>query len=813
MRVGIQLKYKVLGGDYMKKIGKLIPILVCGFLLASGSALAVKGLTDSIDREAQATTDHGNYNLTYLTSSTGETISAYDPNGNSAPSAGDWTVSYTPVGGSGGCFINGVDAGALLATKVSQRDICFRFSAAPVGKTFTEADAGSYITLKGTWQTEYEGEVHTFTISPTFSRQWTGTEWVPYYDYDLEDYDLVSMRDCGMRDYATEAISTEDGYNQNGLRKNGFAPTSTTNSWAFQFKFKAEDAMDDQVTIRVGCNGAWATGHNLRLRYNNTWGPQPGGAFFIEDCNDDAVVQSSGEIDSAIVAETTYLIEFGLIKIKNSSNYLAFLKKDGWFLKACEWTIDASDMTTRVSINYPGADCSFSNSLSQFWGNEALAYDSNPSNPYFSLTYDPIPEIATFGEYCLPYEDDNILYNGAQIAKNKANYFKKVDAKKFYFGLGTDLFTTPVAGDTLTIRGAFKFVTAELKIYKFSVLENTWVFDGETWNEYALDKLQTSTADQLEEGNLLLNIGRTRPDSNHASSVKQFDQGVVWDENTGEEIDTLVYKKDANNHTGIYFTSSDSSTHGEYRVYFPQNGYKTETKAYAMTQLTFDYIYENEGTITAQDRNHSLTEDGYYVPAPASGSVINNFTVQALVKYCKDGNMYHDIEVELINDGCLHSVTVNLAYSEVMGFAFVLWNFDGTFFMSNVHADYQEYNANLESFVGNSLKMYSYVGNGQCADYYAGAKTAYAALTADEKALFANYAGYGSAKARLEAWARANGETFDAAAGTFTPNGAGSILNLKNNNNVVVIVVASTALIAASLLGVLLVLRKRRYSK
>ena len=225
-------------------------------------------------------------------------------------------------------------------------------------------------------------------------------------------------------------------------------------------------------------------------------------------------------------------------------------------------------------------------------------------------------------------------------------------------------------------------------------------------------------------------------------------------------------------------------------------------------------MIDDHGKTTTTNRNHSLTEDGYYVPCTTENATSNcKFTIQALVKYAKDSNMYHDFDVELVNDGCLHTVTLNLAYSEVMGFAFVLWNFDGAFFMSNVHADFIEYNANLESFVGTKLKMYSYVGDGQCASYYADAKTAYAALSADEKALFNTHAGYGSAKARLAAWALANGETFDAAAGTFTPNGAGSILNLKNNSNIAIIVVASTVLVAASLLGVLLVLKKRKYSK
>ena len=325
---------------------------------------------------------------------------------------------------------------------------------------------------------------------------------------------------------------------------------------------------------------------------------------------------------------------------------------------------------------------------------------------------------------------------------------------------------------------------------------------GEDYVATVRDGLDVATVDDLPADSIIRNIGGWNPEHTK-NAVKEFDQ----------TIDSLIYRKDTNGNAGLYFTNGNSATHGEFRLYFPGNGYKAETKGYAMTTLTFDYMYQNAGTVQESPLNHTLTADGYYVPYDGVTKGTKNLTMQALIKYAKDGNMYHDYEIELINDGQLHTATLNLAYSEVMGFAWQLWNFDGSFLLSNVQVDYQEYNANLESLVGEKLKMYSYTGDGQCASYYADAKAAYLALSADEKALFNSFAGYGSAKARLTAWAAANGETFDAAAGTFTPNGAGALFGIVSKSNATIIIIVASALTMISALGVGLVIRRRRLVK
>ena len=364
------------------------------------------------------------------------------------------------------------------------------------------------------------------------------------------------------------------------------------------------------------------------------------------------------------------------------------------------------------------------------------------------------------------------------------------------------------ADDTVKLQGIYVYSTPLLSFH-VHVTTITVQWSGTEWIDYvpSTSSLVDSSADQLEAGSLLTNIGRTNPNDRSKTSVKNFDQRVYWDNDLGEEVDTLAYKKDTNNHTGVYFTSS-SGADGEFRVYFPGNGYKTESKGYAMTQLTFDYIYENSNTVGENPRNPSITSDGYFVDV--AEHVSNNFTVQALLnKNAK--NMYYDIEVDLVNDGQLHSVTINLAYGSVLGFGFKVWDFNGMFFMSNVHANYQTYNADLDNMYG-LLKMYDSHNDQNytdCTDYYAAAKAGYLALGADEKALFGTNAAYGSAKARLAAWADANGDVLDANAGTITAKA--KVLLFGSDNNVSAIII--TAVLASSsliLVGVLLALKKRR---
>lgn len=825
----------------MKKIGKFIPVLVCSFLVAGGGLAALQGMNKSMQQakaiDSLALTLGNTHNGTAFYATAEINDLASDP--------ANWTARYYPT--SADCIkVNGVNKATRFypgdisnnEALVKISDTSYFMDLGVVASTGAGIQTGDVVTLSGTWANRCNDVDYEFEIT-TFSTMWNGTKWVEWaLDDELEVYDSITLRDCGIFAGGNDngkVVNSED-ISQDRKELNHFVPSqgNTHNNFRFSFYFETFDIAvgdpNDASTI-TSLDGAVRVGnyyydtndaHYFQLKPFTEWGGTAGGVLTVSEYVGSDRIWHSGDVLWNL-RNTITLIEFGNNYFKNGTKQLTYLMCNGNVVYSkihdVTSTVAISDRVGVVSVrntrfyNSPAEDYTVGGQKptageTMTWDTRGLFFDLPANDAYV----DPNDGWSTHRYFS--DDEENVLLNGAPLHKYTEDPINKYTANHYYLkldGFGYDALISE--GDVVTIQGTFR-LWQDGVMYSFRVATTSWIRTATGWAFYEINDLQDSAADELEEGNLLANIGRTRPD-NHASSVKMFDQEVKWDSTNNCEIDTLVYKKDSNGHTGIYFTSSDENTHGEFRVYFPDNGYKTETKAYAMTKFTFDYMIADQGKTTTTNRNHSLTEDGYYVPCVEG---VNNtsdckFTIQALVKYAKDSNMYHDFDVELVNDGCLHTVTLNLAYSEVMGFAFVLWNFDGAFFMSNVHADFIEYNANLESFVGNKLKMYSYVGDGQCASYYADAKTAYAALSADEKALFNTHAGYGSAKARLAAWALANGETFDATAGTFTPNGAGSILNLKNNSNIAIIVVASTVLAAASLLGVLLVLKKRKYSK
>ena len=80
---------------------------------------------------------------------------------------------------------------------------------------------------------------------------------------------------------------------------------------------------------------------------------------------------------------------------------------------------------------------------------------------------------------------------------------------------------------------------------------------------------------------------------------------------------------------------------------------------------------------------------------------------------------------------------------------------------------------------------------GACLTSYAGAKAYYNSyLTQPQKTAFANNAEYAQLKARLVAWAAANGETFNPANGTFSAVRVFGITNNIETNSAIIIVVA-----------------------
>lgn len=779
------------------KLKKVISIFACSFLLAGGALLAAQNAPSYL--EAKADTDIGEITFTTTRNeSGGQWIYFQATTTNAMPQ--NWSDEYYPVGDAGGVFLDGVDLGAIQLLKVPELGGDYIYALNLAEHALSAGDAGATLKITGSWS----GNGYSFSIADYY-RRWTGSKW----DYALEEYDVISLMDAGIADFESETINTEYGLDRDSLHRNGFGLNNDTQSFIFQFEFEAFGDMTETLTIRIG-NTSWGLGHGIKLNINNHDGDYSYMNIIEEKA--DAVVQQSGWIQgNDLSAGSSHIIEFGAVKILNDSDYFVMVNYDGVTKYSAKWAIDSAVRYNRVAMYYGGNNIAVRNTISQEIGTEELIFDScNADGISFHTTNDLIPGHSSWERYATPYVVSNVQYNGANIAAGKINYFKKTSETGFYFGLTSDLKIAPVKGDILTIGGEFRIVFETDCIKKFSLAFVSYRFNGTTYERVynPLDSLTPSSADQLEAGNLLSNIGRTNPSDRKKTSVKNFDQQVVWDNDLGEEVDTLVYKKDKNDHTGIYFTNNNKDTHGEFRVYFPGNGYKTESKGYAMTQLTFDYILLDSDITSKTGRNHTIDSDGYY--HASTGDKTTKFTLQAMVKYAKDGNMYHDYDIELVNDGQLHSVTFNLKYCEVFGFAFVLWNFDGTFFMSNVHADYLDYNASLESFVGTKLQMYTLTNNSEnCANNYAAAKAAYNLLDAADKALFNTHAAYGSARARLSAWATANGETFDAVNGTLGATRINPIINSENNSVVIIALIASI-ITFTSVAGVVILRKKHQ---
>ena len=109
----------------------------------------------------------------------------------------------------------------------------------------------------------------------------------------------------------------------------------------------------------------------------------------------------------------------------------------------------------------------------------------------------------------------------------------------------------------------------------------------------------------------------------------------------------------------------------------------------------------------------------------------------------------------------------------------------------------------VSEFITEYMHMSHTTNDGSCTSegWYSEAKTAYGKLHDDQKSLFNSDSTYADAKARLVAWATANGETFDPAAYTFTSNNGSRLLStivgVENTNTIAIIVIISLVSVTA----------------
>lgn len=119
----------------------------------------------------------------------------------------------------------------------------------------------------------------------------------------------------------------------------------------------------------------------------------------------------------------------------------------------------------------------------------------------------------------------------------------------------------------------------------------------------------------------------------------------------------------------------------------------------------------------------------------------------------------------------------------------------------------------LNEFITDYMHMSHTTNDGSCKTegWYTAAKEEYSRLHSEQKSLFNSDANYADAKARLIAWAAANGETFDPAAGTFNKNSRIVLPNyISSNITSTAIVIVISAIIGIVAIGGVIVLRRRK---
>lgn len=119
----------------------------------------------------------------------------------------------------------------------------------------------------------------------------------------------------------------------------------------------------------------------------------------------------------------------------------------------------------------------------------------------------------------------------------------------------------------------------------------------------------------------------------------------------------------------------------------------------------------------------------------------------------------------------------------------------------------------VEGFISDYLHMDHTTNDGSCKTegWYSAAKIEYGKLHADQKSLFNTDSTYADAKARLIAWATANGETFDPAAYTFTKNSNVTLISVvANNSETTSIIIVVISMISLTAIGGFFFIKKRK---
>ncbi|MCQ3035897.1 MAG: Ig-like domain-containing protein, partial [Bacilli bacterium] len=331
---------------------------------------------------------------------------------------------------------------------------------------------------------------------------------------------------------------------------------------------------------------------------------------------------------------------------------------------------------------------------------------------------------------------------------------------------------------------------AELKQnYEFVLTPSGWVMT-------LASTMTGADASVIEEGSLLANLAGYNPQGTK-SALKNVDQ----------TLDSLVYTTDSEGHAARYFSHLDEqSSATELRFYLPGNAYKAEEKDTQIYGFSFKYRLVDLNAAVGTEAGTTY-EDGVEGTRPAST------TTSYMIQYvANSGSKYHCYDANLIADGLEHTFELNVACPSVNGFNIKLFRFQGEIILSDMVAVTTNPAIGVvQAFVDANMHMSETANENKCVTegWYATAKEALNALTAEQRAIFASDAQFAAAYSRLQAWATANGESLTiSSTGDVTVASNSSINALNNNNGALISIIAAMSCVA--LLGTALIIRKKK---
>ena len=459
----------------MKKKNLLFPIAIA-FSMIFGCSLSLKNNQSFNKVKADDVVDVGIIKLDFNSSVAGGNtpggIFVFSDVSNDFPfDNANWTTRlYSSEANS--LMLNDTDISNKRAPFVKHNDKEYYIALSDV--ELGERQDNDTVVIQGNWTGTVQGVTYTVNVKKA-EFVWKNNKWSQNYILDdLEKYDEISLASLAMEDYYKEKIDTE--HNPNGSNTFMVSPDNTTNSFVLKFYFESFSTMSEPLSIRIGSEQSWVTGHYLQANMFTEWGPN--GVIVFHEMLNENIITKGNDANVNLKPGARHLVELGFIAIKNSDRYYVFTKFDGEFYIQTEWTLaDNTPLTTKVGMYYGGTNIFLGNAIETSAPDLSLTFKESDGGKgiYFTSENNDLPFSSDWTTRGAIKNRYNVLRNGETIYNRQAQPLVKYAENNYYITF-YDYQIIFNEGDVVSIDGEFHFYNQ--KAYYFNVLPIHFIFEN-----------------------------------------------------------------------------------------------------------------------------------------------------------------------------------------------------------------------------------------------------------------------------------------------------------------------------------------------